>query len=294
MASTDSDLAAISGPQLNLLYEAPGFTNPKPENVRQSFNGEDPIFNWGGVKIMRISPKNVVKFGPHVTVVEAKSMLYVAQHAGTVPVPKILAYYTYGPIERDIEDYGSLYDTYIFMDFVEGQSLDTVWEPYNDSEKNRVSSQLKQHIHDLRNIGCCSYIGSVDHGPVTDSILSNFPHKGPFDTEEDFNHAMIDAYQATVPRRYIKNFLLGMIAQKKHQIVFTHGDLRLQNIMVKDGNIIAILDWEFSGWYPEYWEFSRALYVWRWQNDWIDYLMRALEPYYAEYAFHSFLSQMLW
>lgn len=44
--------------------------------------------------------------------------------------------------------------------------------------------------------------------------------------------------------------------QNRNQIVLTHGDLRLQNIMDKDGFISGIIDWEFSGWYPDYWEFS--------------------------------------
>jgi aminoglycoside phosphotransferase (APT) family kinase protein len=50
----------------------------------------------------------------------------------------------------------------------------------------------------------------------------------------------------------------------------THGDLHPRNIMVKwegakdegDGHgggnrirVTALIDWELSGWYPEYWEF---------------------------------------
>jgi hypothetical protein len=42
------------------------------------------------------------------------------------------------------------------------------------------------------------------------------------------------------------------------------------------------------------WEFTKALYVWMWQNDWVDYLTKALEPYYTEYAVHSFLAEALW
>lgn len=64
--------------------------------------------------------------------------------------------------------------------------------------------------------------------------------------------------------------------------------------MVENGRVTGILDWEFSGWYPEYWEFSRALHVWKWQNDWIDYLVKILEPYYSGYLGHSFLSEPVW
>lgn len=39
------------------------------------------------------------------------------------------------------------------------------------------------------------------------------------------------------------------------QPVLTHGDLSPQNVMVKDGQVVAILDWETFGWYPDFWEY---------------------------------------
>ncbi|POR32750.1 Putative phosphotransferase enzyme family protein [Tolypocladium paradoxum] len=45
----------------------------------------------------------------------------------------------------------------------------------------------------------------------------------------------------------------------EYPIVFTHGDIAARNIMVRDGRIVALLDWEFAGWYPEYWEYVFAL-----------------------------------
>lgn len=85
-----------------------------------------------------------------------------------------------------------------------------------------------------------------------------------------------------------------MIGYQEHHIVFAHGDFRPQNIMVKDGIVTGIIDWELSGWYPEYWEFAKSLHAWRWQNDWGEYLMDILRPYYPEHAFYSFVSNVLW
>lgn len=42
-------------------------------------------------------------------------------------------------------------------------------------------------------------------------------------------------------------------------IVFTYGDLAARNILVRDGRIVAIVDWEYAGWYPEYWGYMFAL-----------------------------------
>ncbi|KAL1941141.1 hypothetical protein VTO73DRAFT_7353 [Trametes versicolor] len=42
-----------------------------------------------------------------------------------------------------------------------------------------------------------------------------------------------------------------------HAIVFTHGDLNMQNIMIgPDGHVCGIIDWEAAAWLPEYWEVS--------------------------------------
>jgi len=39
---------------------------------------------------------------------------------------------------------------------------------------------------------------------------------------------------------------------------FTHDDLLTGNIMVKDGKLAGILDWESSGYFPVWWEFTCA------------------------------------
>ncbi|KAI2820995.1 hypothetical protein CBS63078_1696 [Aspergillus niger] len=249
-------------PQVEVQYSVPSFEAPYPDRVKEMVSPNNTIFNWGGVKIAKISSEIVVKFGPHVTLTEAKNMVFVEDNTRTVPVPKVFAYYTHGPFNRDADDYGSLYDTYIFMSFIEGQSLDRVWETYDSITKAQISTQLKDYIGELRQIGNGNgsyYIGSVGPGPVTDPILENYHNKGPFTSEDEFNNTLVKAYQAQAPKRHIKNLLSGMLSQRKHRTVFTHGDLRLANIMVNDGYVTGIVDWEFSGWYPEYWEFAKAL-----------------------------------
>lgn len=39
---------------------------------------------------------------------------------------------------------------------------------------------------------------------------------------------------------------------------FTHGDLTNVNIMVENGNLTGIIDWEAAGYYPVWWEFACA------------------------------------
>ena len=37
-------------------------------------------------------------------------------------------------------------------------------------------------------------------------------------------------------------------------IVFVHADLWSHNILVKDGRLSGIIDWENSGWLPRHWQ----------------------------------------
>ncbi|RDK39365.1 hypothetical protein M752DRAFT_296405 [Aspergillus phoenicis ATCC 13157] len=221
-----------AGPKVNILYSAPGFAVPEPDSINAMVNPSNTIFNWGGVQIVKISPEVVVKFGSHVTLNEAKSMMFVDQNTETVPVPKIYAYYSYGPIDREFGDYGSFYDNYIFMSFVEGRSLNRTWESYDSVTKSRVANQLKGYFDELRQIDHSGYIGSVGRGPVADPILEDSETKGPFDSEDDFDNAIISAYQSRAPKRHIKNVL---------------ADVRVLNIMVHNGNITGIVDWDLSG-----------------------------------------------
>ncbi|BGP33661.1 hypothetical protein JCM10296v2_005465 [Rhodotorula toruloides] len=41
---------------------------------------------------------------------------------------------------------------------------------------------------------------------------------------------------------------------KSAPIVLTHGDLHSRNILVRDGRLAAIIDWEMARWYPEWLE----------------------------------------
>lgn len=58
-------------------------------------------------------------------------------------------------------------------------------------------------------------------------------------------------------------------ARAGHRMSFTHADLNSRNILVdevvqQDGSlgwrVTGIVDWEMAGYYPEYWEYTKALY----------------------------------
>lgn len=65
------------------------------------------------------------------------------------------------------------------------------------------------------------------------------------------------------------------------RIILSHGDLRRSNIMVSRGTpcqVLAIIDWHQSGWYPAYWEYCKAVYTAIPDGEWeAEYIPRFLE-----------------
>lgn len=158
-----------SSPRINVLYLAPGQEIISPEQFRAS--NPETLATGAGTVLAKMSPSMLVKYGAHASLIEAKNMLYVAENT-SIPVPKLYAAYAYGPLARDIDDYGSVYDIYIFMEFIEGEDLEKSWGKYTAAEKKTISADLKKYMTELRSLPPAAYIGSVHKGPVTDVILS--------------------------------------------------------------------------------------------------------------------------
>jgi hypothetical protein len=151
-------------PAISIYHSTPGFTIPKPQfierNVLEVIKGEPST----RARVVRISQTIAVKYGYGTSIVEADTMKFVAEHS-SVRIPKLFAAYTYGPFLRS---YGGKYDTYIVMEYVDGQRLDKVWDTSDDNMKNHICGLLRSQIEELRNIPVPpgSPIGSVNKGPL--------------------------------------------------------------------------------------------------------------------------------
>jgi len=93
---------------------------------------------------------------------------------------------------------------------------------------------------------------------------------GPFDSEDDFNHVLLSGTFRSTPA-ILKNVALRSL-RTDHEVVFTHNDFSPRNITVKYGQVTGILDWEYSGRYPESWEFVKAFNVADHRVTWYDYV----------------------
>lgn len=44
-------------------------------------------------------------------------------------------------------------------------------------------------------------------------------------------------------------------------VFFAHADLNPANVLIHNGRLSGFVDWEFAGWYPEHWEYTKACYI---------------------------------
>ncbi|KAJ5154948.1 uncharacterized protein N7500_010387 [Penicillium coprophilum] len=123
-------------PRLNVHYLAPGFSVIPPKAIDGLCQNQRSLLFCHGVTIVKISPEVVVKMGAHINFLEVKNMIYIVEKT-RIP---LFAYYTYGPIDRDPDDYGGLYVAYIFMDFIDGDTLHTAWDTSDVATKTRIST----------------------------------------------------------------------------------------------------------------------------------------------------------
>ncbi|KAJ5587983.1 uncharacterized protein N7459_003748 [Penicillium hispanicum] len=236
------------------------------------------LYTFHGRKIVRISENLVVKKAQDLRIHEASNLRFVAEKT-SIPVPKV----------HDVrwED-GVLVG--IVMDYMPGKSLEDVWDTLSPDQKQSITQQLRGYLCQLRNLKG-EYIGAVDRGTVSMGKWTSI-QGGPFDSEREFNEWILDDLSSGIsaPLRYYANCALT----DGHDIVFTHADFSSRNILVDENcQVTAVLDWEFAGWYPEWWEYFTTYVNFQRGKDWGDYLCSILPPQYErEFIAMSYVSHL--
>ena len=222
----------------------------------------------------------ILKWADGTRVEEALSMQF-ARAAG-LPVPKLICY---GEHPNDKRAPAS-----ILMTRMPGDTLlQELWEWYLPKEQATMLYELQTYLRTLRSLinpwqptsRICSIIGTSIRG-------HRIPHHmvGPCVDEAEFNEFMIRPAwlgdTRAVPEFDEKIEKINKLHSIQHNIVFTHGDFVPWNILIDDGHITAILDWEAAGWLPEYWEYVTAKRMQRPTSWWYGFVGRLANGQYTE------------
>ncbi|RMZ90126.1 hypothetical protein DV736_g2651, partial [Chaetothyriales sp. CBS 134916] len=163
---------------------------------------------------------------------EAAATEYVRQHT-TIPVPKISKVYSAADGQQ-----------HIVMERLPGTCATDTVAGWSQDQKEPPSPQF---------IGS---VGTASKGQLIDDRLSVNPCS-PFDTIADFHTYL--RFGRPLDHWFDMSDVTKVHTQPENYMPkFAHSDLYPKNILVSpDGHITGIIDWEYAGWYPDYWEYTK-------------------------------------
>ena len=235
--------------------------------------------------VFRCNANVVVKVVPDVKdYTEYTSMQYLLEHAPGIPVPRPL-----GLVVLNAR-------SYIFMSFIPGLTLDKVWPTLPQDRKISIRDQLNDLLLSLKELRRPDGmpLGGTSGEGCKDTRRQTRICQEPITTTAEFEDFLFSNPHFGGPV-YIA-FLRRFLSSPKAAVVFSHGDIRPENIVVQPDDaylISGILDWEKSGFYPDYFESIKAASNMSTSesDDWYLYLPACADP--ARY--HStWLVDRLW
>ena len=234
----------------------------------------------GGVAVFHCGSGVALKMIPNFEdFTEYTALQYLRRYAPQIPVPEPM-----GAISSEKT-------AYIFMSFIAGPTLESVWSRLPKEQKVSLSNDLSGVLLELRALQLPKdgLLGGVGGEGCKDSRRRSRISQKPIRSIADFEDFVFSNphFGGSV---YIK-LLRSMSQSQASKIVFSHADLRPANIVVLpdqqgDYRIAGILDWEMSGFYPDYWESVKATNTMAPQeeDDWYLHLPACASP--TSYPLH--------
>ncbi|KAG8629841.1 hypothetical protein KVT40_001460 [Elsinoe batatas] len=228
-----------------------------------------------GPGVIKVSRNRVIK-GP-CRPSEAEAMRFVQDNTA-IPLPKVYREHQLGQLR------------YIEMEFVQGEDLERAWGKLTHDQKSSVIQEITLFVSEMRQL-------TPPTGRAVSSATGNAKRDGrvgsrmfgPFKDHSAF-HSLLhghlspgDVTQAFGPE-------VMEVHSRDYKTMFTHADICLRNVIVRDGKVAALIDWAYAGWYPEYWEYTKLHYGQLNVPDWYGPLSSSLARYEEELQ----VERLLW
>ncbi|KAI1418043.1 kinase-like protein [Hypoxylon sp. FL1857] len=144
---------------------------------------------------------------------------------------------------------------------LEGESLRYALLKSTPLDLARIGKQVGELIIRLKKI-TAPQIEMLDGRPVTDRRLLKPMHASSSEcfavctSNEEVAANLALRIEHLIDHETLCAFMAKMPSAEP--FTFTHSDIYEDNIIVKDGNFVGLVDWELSGFYPHWWEFVNS------------------------------------
>ncbi|KAJ9250835.1 hypothetical protein DTO207G8_5827 [Paecilomyces variotii] len=275
----------------------PLHTLPTTDEIRACTN---VLWETSASKVVAVNDDIVVKYGDGINVWEGQALVYLERHVPEVPAPRLYAMYHDPPDSRQL---------FLIMQRVPGVQLDKIWPSLAESEKDDIIAKLKLIFDAMRKAECPwpDFFGSLDGGGLPHYLFysqhGDERFLGPFSDESALVAALVGNYRVMVERNNRPDYKARFYEKhfprvfQGHRPTLTHGDVLQRNIMVAENTSrkneqggrsfdVVLVDWENSGWFPDFWECFCASwpFVWQWDEDWYWRVQESIQVWPAELA----------
>ncbi|RAL06972.1 kinase-like protein [Aspergillus homomorphus CBS 101889] len=253
-----------------------------------------------GARIVWAESDMLVKYGPGVRLAEAEAM-HLVSHNTSIAIPKLLSAYILDGV------------AYIVMSYEKGEPFQDYWDCASDLQQQHVLHQLQDYVTQMRSI-TGEFIGGIDSSCCRDGIFEGgwgdyqLYQYGPYASEAEFNEGIVQALRDRLPPQsrgkeesfdsdfFNAEYILYQTVRelRGHAIVFSHGDLHTGNMLIRSDGTVVVLDWGLAGYWPEYWEFYRAMFNPPWRSAWDRMVEKFIPPYYVEYSIMKKVFGTVW
>ncbi|KAF5980147.1 hypothetical protein FBULB1_5391 [Fusarium bulbicola] len=195
------------------------------------------------------------------------------------------------PVPRPLDLVSDADASYLLTTTMPGHRLGSYMDVLSDDDLDIFKRDMQKYMAQLRSISrqqkhaisnavggpCCDYriVACRDYDKERGDFF------GPFTDEEEFNNtlrtpALPDVFHST-----------------GHDIMFPHSDINMRNVLVHNGRISGIVDWENSGWFPDCWEYTKAHYVTKLNKRWLAVVDRIFE-HFGDFKYDLAIERRLW
>ncbi|KAG2745397.1 hypothetical protein P692DRAFT_20858560 [Suillus brevipes Sb2] len=180
---------------------------------------------------------------------------------------------------------------YLVTTWVEGDCVCDVWNDLTASDKERLAHDLRHQLGSMRR-QTRTYeprtICDASGGPVEDPRIPWVAQENPrtFPSSQAFAAEVWVGLDLPRNRDTLQPLIRPVIERDGVPIVFSHGDLLPRNMIFpgglnhwrSGGERICIIDWEYAGWMPNYWDALKATWTqWEPETEWLQ-MMRTVFP----------------
>ncbi|CDO77830.1 hypothetical protein BN946_scf184714.g5 [Trametes cinnabarina] len=213
------------------------------------------------VEVRRIAVDAVMRVGP-LQDYEVATMRLVHQ-ASSIPVPAVRRVFDVGRMKAMV------------LEYIPGKTLGECWAHLGLWQRFRIIWSLRGYIRQLRRIPApYAMQGTPFPGPVASEpqlcvgpMFTEYG-AGPFASYEELTTWFM--HKLDVNRRITKFPPEPMTFDSSMPLVLTHLDLHPRNILVDPNHKVWLIDWEFAGFYPQWFEYAAMRGAWsifgRWER----------------------------